>query len=126
MKMKGNGETTTSNVFNIIGKQTRIKGDVNANGDIRIDGSLTGNLTTNGKLIIGEQGNIQGESKVKIADISGNYKGKLIASDLVILRSTSRFEGDLFTKRIVIEEGSIFNGTCSMDSDTKQQTQKKS
>ena len=115
MKNKGNGDQTPSNVFNIIGNGTNIKGDINASGDIRVDGSVLGNLVSVGKLIIGEQGYIEGESKVKIADISGSYKGKLTAAELVILRSTSKFEGDLFTKKIVIEEGSVFNGTLTME-----------
>ncbi len=122
MKSKANGEQTVTNVFNIIGNGTNIKGDVNASGDIRIDGSIVGNLTTAGKLIIGEQGYIEGETSVKIADISGSYKGKLTASQLVILRSTSKFDGDLFTKKVVIEEGSVFNGTLTMEKGMQQKT----
>ena len=122
MKSKGNGEQTATNVFNIIGNGTNIKGDINASGDIRIDGSIVGNLTTAGKLIIGEQGYIEGETSVKIADISGSYKGKLTASELVILRATSKFDGDLFTKKVVIEEGSVFNGTLTMEKGMQQKT----
>ncbi len=118
MKSKINGEQSGANIFNIIGNGTNIKGDINANGDIRIDGSVIGNLNSSGKLIIGEQGHIEGETSVKIADISGNYKGKLTAAELVILRASSKFDGDLFTKKIVIEEGSIFNGTLTMEKDT--------
>ncbi len=125
MKSKGNGEQTVANVFNIIGNGTNIKGDINASGDIRIDGSVVGNLTSAGKLIIGEQGYIEGETSVKIADISGSYKGKLSASDLVILRATSKFDGDLFTKKIVIEEGSVFNGTLTMDKGGQKTVTKK-
>ncbi len=117
MKNKVNGEVAT-NVFNIIGSGTKITGNIEANGDLRIDGNLEGNLQTAGKLIIGETGFIKGETKVKIADISGKYEGKLIASELVVLRAGSNFTGDLFTNKIIIEEGSVFNGTCTMKKET--------
>ncbi len=117
MKNKVNGEVAP-NVFNIIGAGTKITGNIEANGDLRIDGNLEGNLHTAGKLIIGETGFIKGETKVKIADISGKYEGKLIASELVVLRAGSNFTGDLFTNKIIIEEGSVFNGTCTMKKET--------
>ncbi len=125
MKSKGNGEQTVANVFNIIGNGTNIKGDVNASGDIRIDGTIVGNLNTSGKLIIGEQGYVEGETSVRVADISGSYKGKLTASELVVLRASSKFDGDLFTKKIVIEEGSVFNGTLTMEQNAQKSSQNK-
>ncbi len=112
-KYKTNNESATT-VINIIGNGTEIKGDVTAKGDIRIDGKILGNLSTQNKLIIGETGFIQGEIKAAIADISGKAKGKLFASQICILRSTADFEGELTTDKLVIEEGAIFNGTCNM------------
>ncbi len=112
-KYKTNNENAAT-VINIIGNGTEITGDVVAKGDIRIDGKIIGNLSTQNKLIIGETGYIQGEIKAAIADISGKAKGKLFASQICILRSTANFEGELTTDKLVIEEGAIFNGTCSM------------
>jgi len=114
MKIKKKEEQNLANIFNIIGNGTNIKGDINTKNDIRIDGFVLGNVKTEGKLIIGEHGTIEGEINVKIADISGVFKGKLFATELVILRKTSKVEGELTTKKIVIEEGGIFNGTISM------------
>ena len=122
-KYKNNNEPA-ANVINIIGNGTEIKGDIVAKGDIRIDGKIIGNLTTQHKLIIGETGYIEGEIKAAIADISGKAKGKLFASQISFLRSTANFEGELTTDKLVIEEGAIFNGTCNMKKatdDTEQQ-----
>ncbi len=121
-KSRTNGEST-STVINIIGNGTEITGDLVAKGDIRIDGKLKGNLTTQSKLIVGETGYIEGEIKAKVSDISGKIKGKLSTSDLVILRETSDFNGELTTDKLIIEEGAVFNGTVSMK--TQQQPQQK-
>ena len=51
---KINNNETNTNQINLIGVGTVIKGDINSNGDIRIDGSLTGKLTTKGKVVVGE------------------------------------------------------------------------
>ncbi len=113
-------------VINIIGNGTEIKGDITANGDVRIDGHLYGNINTQNKLIIGETGYVEGEINAKIADISGKIKGKLNAKEITYLRGTSNFDGDLTTNKLVIEEGAIFNGTCTMkdSAQTPSQTKK--
>ncbi len=119
MKAKMQDESTGT-VINIIGKGTEIKGDIVANGDIRINGTLVGNLNTNNKLILGDTGLIQGEITANVADISGKIKGKLLVKELVILRETANLEGELITKRLIIEEGAIFNGTCTMKEQVEQ------
>ncbi len=113
VKTRTNGESSGT-VINIIGTGTEIRGDIVAKGDIRIDGKVFGNIATESKLIIGQNGYVEGEIKAKVGDISGKIKGKMFVSDLVILRETSDFNGDLTTDKLVIEEGAVFNGTCSM------------
>ncbi len=109
-----NSTEAQATVINIIGNGTEIKGDITANGDVRIDGRLLGNINTQNKLIIGETGYVEGEINAKIADISGKIKGKLNAKEITYLRQTSNFDGELTTSKLVIEEGAIFNGTCTM------------
>jgi cytoskeletal protein CcmA (bactofilin family) len=113
VKTKVNGESTGT-AINIIGSSTEIKGDITAKGDIRIDGKIFGNISTESKLIIGQSGYVEGEIKAKIADISGKVKGKLFATELVALRETSDFNGELTTDKLLIEQGAVFNGTCTM------------
>lgn len=102
------------NALNTIGAGTIITGDVSSNGDIRIDGTLTGNLTTKGKVVIGETGTITGEIVCKSSDISGRLKGKIKVSELLSLKASSVIEGDIVTARLAIEPGARFTGTCSM------------
>jgi cytoskeletal protein CcmA (bactofilin family) len=66
-----------SNSINIVGIGTKITGDVNSNGDIRVDGSLAGKLITKGKVVIGETGKVKGEINCKNSDVEGSIEGKI-------------------------------------------------
>lgn len=102
------------NNLNIIGSGTSINGDVVSNGDLRIDGSLTGNLNTKAKLVLGAPGKILGEVYCKNSEISGQIDGKITVEELLILKSTAKITGDIITSKLSIEPGAIFTGTCNM------------
>lgn len=99
---------------NIIGNGTIIKGEIESNGDIRIDGRVEGVLKSNGKVVLGQNGSIEGEMYCKQADLSGRINGKMVVEELASLKSTSRIEGELSTKQLFIEIGAIFTGKCEM------------
>ena len=107
-----------NNGINLIGSGTSIKGDINSDGDIRIDGNLTGNLTTKGKVVIGNTGKINGEIRCKNADISGKIEGKIYVSELMQLKASSKFLGEITTNKLAIEPGAGFTGSCKMDGNT--------
>ena len=111
--MAKNNEPETSSI-NIIGVGTIITGDVISNGDIRIDGGLTGNLKTKGKVVIGETGKIKGEIKCKNSDIAGEVEGKTYVSELLTLKATSKIFGDINASKLAIEPGCKFTGFCNM------------
>lgn len=106
-----NGESPTRN---LISHGTRIQGDIESAGDFRIEGFVSGTVKAKGKIVIGESGQIEGQVQCQSADISGKAKIKLEVVDLTILRATSKFTGDIITKKISIEPGAIFSGTCQM------------
>jgi len=99
---------------NLISSTTTVTGDIATESDIRIDGTLNGNLITKGRLIIGANGNIEGDIRCKSAEIEGVMKGKIIIDELLSLRSTSSFTGDITTSQLLIEPGAIFQGNCQM------------
>lgn len=103
-----------SPAINIIRKGTEIKGDVSCAGDIRIDGSLKGNLISEGKVVVGPQGVIEGEITCKNADISGTIKAKLMVKELLQLKSTANILSDINTNKLSIEPGATFTGSCNM------------
>lgn len=104
-----------NNAINLIGVGTEITGDVNSNGDIRIDGTLTGNLVTKGKVVIGETGKVKGEVTCKNSDVSGVIDGKIVVSQLLSLKVSARVNGDIQTSKLAIEPGSKFTGNCNMN-----------
>jgi cytoskeletal protein CcmA (bactofilin family) len=122
--MAKNNEQETSSI-NIIGVGTIITGDIVSNGDIRIDGGLTGNLRTKGKIVIGETGKIKGEIKCKNSDIAGEVEGKTYVSDLLTLKSTSKIFGDIQASKLAIEPGCKFTGFCNMSGSNIQDAEKR-
>lgn len=104
-----------SNLYNIINNGTAITGDITSSGDIRFDGTLKGNLATRGKLVVGPTGGIVGEIVCKNSDIMGKVDGKIKVDELLSLKSSAVFNGDIATSKLAIEPGAVFNGNCRME-----------
>ncbi|MDR0713056.1 MAG: polymer-forming cytoskeletal protein [Bacteroidales bacterium] len=109
------------NLHNTITNGTEIVGDINSNGDIRLDGSLKGNLTVKGKVVIGPTGTMEGTVVCKNSDIFGKMEGKLKVSELLALKSSANVKGDIVANKLSIEPGCKFTGTCVMDSPAEKQ-----
>ncbi len=101
-------------VINLIGNGTVIKGDIRANGDMRIDGTLVGSVHAKGKVVIGTTGNVDGEIICQSADFSGNVKAKITVTDLLIMKATAQVTGELKVGKLAIEPGAKYSGNCSM------------
>jgi cytoskeletal protein CcmA (bactofilin family) len=104
---------------NRISHGTTINGDVESDGGFRIDGTINGTLKTPGKVVIGKEGKVDGTLECNNADIEGSFSGKLIVQGLLSLKSTATIEGDVFTEKLAVEPGAIFNATCKMESGIK-------
>ena len=109
-----NPKTMETPSVNIIGAGTVIEGDIKSDGDIRIDGTLNGSLSTKGKLVLGATGMVDGEVACQNADISGTINGKIKVSELLSLKTTSKLTGDITTNKLSIEPGANFSGSCAM------------
>ena len=105
-------------VINLIAKGTRITGDIVSDGDLRIDGEISGNLETKGRLVIGASGRIDGEIRCKSSEISGTHKGKLFVLELLSLKASSNVSGEIVTGKLSIEPGAYFAGTCTMSDES--------
>lgn len=117
---KGNKETmATANVnspdkLNRIVEGTSIEGEITSEGNIRIDGKVKGTVSTKGRLVIGPEGNIEGNIICSNADIEGVLIGTIKVSELLTLKNTAKLQGDIVTSKLSIEPGAVFGGTCSM------------
>lgn len=108
------------NAVNLIASTTFLRGDIKSETDIRIDGELIGNLSTQGRLIIGPKGKIEGDVKCKAAEIEGTMKGTITVESLLSLRTSSNFEGEIVTAQLMIEPGAKFMGSCKMDQNNSE------
>lgn len=101
-------------LHNVIAQGTRIVGDIETNNDMRLDGSLQGNMVCHGKVVIGTQGSIVGNLECTNCDIMGSIEGKINVADTLSLKATSSITGEIHTKILSIEPNATFNGTCEM------------
>lgn len=99
---------------------TTLTGDVVCDGNIRIDGTLKGNLVAKGKVVIGPSGIVDGEINCQNADISGTVKAKVTVAELLSLKASAKLTGDISTNKLAIEPGANFSGACSMGGIVKE------
>ena len=94
----------------IVGPGTSVVGDIEAAGFVRVDGSLRGNLHVKGRVVIGEQARMKGDVSGTAITVGGVVVGDILASERITVLSTALVLGDIVTKRITAEEGSLVNG----------------
>ena len=113
-KSKSSYDATTTNASTMIGTGTTITGDLESNGDIRIDGTLRGNLRGKAKIIIGTDGTVEGDIEGLQADIMGHVTGTIKVQELLYLHGKTEVKGDIYAGKLQIEPTAIFNGKCHM------------
>lgn len=103
----------------ILGKSSVVEGNIRVEHSLRIDGKVTGDVTSADTLVVGPDGEIRGNVKVKNLVLGGKINGSVLAGGRVLLEARSELNGELQTGKLVIDEGAIFNGKCSMTSESK-------
>lgn len=109
-------KNSNSSIVSIISEHTTFGEEgIKTKNDIRVNGKVKGKIESSGVLIIGENAIIEGDILAKKIDIAGKVKSDNITSETsVTLRTGSEITAEILTKNIIIEEGALFNGTCSM------------
>lgn len=102
-------------VNSIIGEGSEFKGEFKINGLLRIDGKFQGTIETDGKVLIGQAGEAITDIKARLIVIGGSVKGNIFASERVIFLSTGRIKGNIITPSLVMEDGVIFEGNCTIN-----------
>ena len=111
--------------INTIAQGTIIKGVISAVGDFRLDSTLEGNITLNGKLVVGESGFIKGNIVCQNANIIGRVDGNISVKELLSLNSTANVKGDILINRLSIEPGATFSGTCRMLDEVRKENEQR-
>ena len=113
-KTKSLSNEPATGAATIIGAGTVIKGDIESTGDIRIDGTLLGNVVARAKILIGPEGSVDGSVKGKNADILGKVTGQVDIKEVLQLRGKCNVDGDIFAGKLEVEPSATFNGRCHM------------
>ena len=99
---------------NIIQQGTVLEGTVRSNGDVHISGKVIGRVEVKGKTVIMPGGEVEGEIDSGSARIGGRVKGQVSVRERLELNNTAVVEGDIHTKKLIIEDGATFTGSCDM------------
>lgn len=112
--MASTPQQTAGSAYNALSAGSKIIGTVIADTDFRIDGTIEGDLTCKGKVVIGEKGFLKGNAVCQNAEIQGTLDGKIDVASTLNLRATANVRGEVKTKVLIVEPNAKFNGTCQM------------
>ena len=109
-----------ANTNNAISKGTTLRGKVETNGSIRIDGEIIGDVNTRAKIVLGESSRVEGNIYARNADIGGVVEGKVEVGETLILKPSCKIQGDIVTNTLIVESGAKFSGQCDIGGSLKE------
>lgn len=102
-------------VSGFVGSGTTLNGDLIFRDMLRVDGHLSGRITSDkGTLIVSSGGQVDASIEVGVAKINGTINGDITATERVEFGRAARVKGNIQTPALVIEQGAIFDGSCRM------------
>lgn len=115
------GKKTTdqinAKISSIIGSDMVVEGNIKAKEAVRVEGSVTGDVETEGALIISSTGKVRGNVKGSNIVIGGSLEGDLTSSGRTEVASTGKVIGNIRTKSLVVDENAVFQGQCIMNAE---------
>lgn len=113
--MMQNAREEEFSINSVIGEGANFTGEFTLSGLLRIDGTFRGLIQTDGKVLVGKTGLVDTDIRAKVVVCGGKVRGNIYATEKVTLLSTCELEGDIVTPRLVIEEGVVFQGKCTIN-----------
>jgi len=107
-------DTSGNTSISVIAAGTVIEGEVTMPGDLRLDGTILGNINSDAKVMMGEQGKIKGNVTTRSSGIKGEFEGELKVSEKLHIHSSARIEGTIHTKTLIVENGAQIIGNCNV------------
>ncbi len=122
--MESNLETgANEQTETVVGPSVKIQGDVVSEGNIRIEGQVTGKVQTTQNVYIGDKAKIVADVLAGSSVIAGEVQGNIKISNHLILQSTAIVHGDIACAVLRVEDGARFTGKCAMNENGKKRTQ---
>ncbi len=113
-KERAPGTTGANNLNAFLGEGTSFKGTLTFEGTVRIDGRLEGEIFTKDTLVVGESAQVHAAIHAGVVVISGTVRGNITAERKVDIHASGKLYGNISTPTLVIEEGVLFEGSCTM------------
>ena len=98
----------------VLGPTLRFRGELSAQEDLIIQGSVEGSITHTQNLTVGTDGTMKGDIRARVIVIDGKVEGDLYATESVSIRATAKVKGNVFAPRVGITEGAFFQGQVEM------------
>jgi cytoskeletal protein CcmA (bactofilin family) len=98
----------------VLGPSLRFRGELSAQEDLIIQGSVEGSITHTQSLTVGTDGSMKGDIRARVIVIDGKVEGDLYATESVTIRVTAKVKGNVFAPRVGITEGAFFQGQIEM------------
>lgn len=114
MFTKTRTQSEVGEMHNTFSTNTQIIGNIVTKDDMRFDGSIKGDITSEKKIVIGEQATIEGNIHCASLDSLGKITGDVFCEGKIVLRANSRLKGNISTNTLEIESGVFFDGSCQM------------
>lgn len=99
----------------VLGRGTRVRGRIQGDGDLRVEGAIEGDVRVTGELLIDEGADVQGNIEAAIVTISGALTGDVTSRGGVVVRSSAKVSGNLGSPEVSLEEGAEFSGRIDAD-----------
>ena len=104
-----------AHALSIVAQDMTVTGDLTANGVVRIEGRVTGNVTADDQILLAEGAVVEGDLRTREAVLGGEVRGSVAASERVEVQATAAVQGDIITPRLLIQEGGRVNGAIRME-----------
>lgn len=113
-KKTGKNYTDLLGKTNRIVEGTTIVGTIQTLSDIRLDGVLTGDLTTSGRVVLGPKSVVKGNVVCRNADIEGVLEGNITVEHTLMVKASASIEGEVVVGKLSVEPGAVFKASCTM------------
>ncbi len=107
-------ESPEEKVVGYLYKESRVTGQLTFHGPANIEGSVEGEILCDGVLTIGEEADVRAKISGKVVIVRGRVEGDVVAKEKVKLEHPAQLFGNVVTPRLIITEGVVFDGNCSM------------
>lgn len=109
-----NGTDKEGNPTTVIAKGTLIEGKFACGDNVRLDGSIHGEVRVDKRLVLGEGSYVQGNIHARDAAVKGRIKGDIFVKEALHLLESAVIEGNISAKTMIVEEGARYNGACKI------------